>query len=92
MEYNKGYNPAFAVGAFTVLACLVIMTIFAVTGIIPLALQPPLMMSLLITIIMGGSICVAGYFKSMDRQGYPVLFLVVLIMPLIFVMIWYFTR
>lgn len=92
MSYTGSRHPAFAVGYVTVFACLVIIAIVAVTGIIPIALQPPLMMSLLVTIIIGGTIGFTGMFKSYDRQGYPIIFIIVLIFPLIFFIIWALTR
>ena len=91
LKYGRSYHPTFAWGSFTVLACLVIITIFAVTGIIPSAMQPPLMFSLLIAIIIGGAIGLAGFFKSFDRGAYPIL-VVILFIPVIFVIVWYFTR
>ncbi|MGY5878995.1 MAG: hypothetical protein RTV31_02035 [Candidatus Thorarchaeota archaeon] len=75
----------------TVLACLLIFAIVAVTGIIPLSLQGPFILSLTFTMIIGGAISLAGYFKSFDRQAYRVsigLFFI----PVIFFVIWALTR
>jgi len=91
LKYNRRYHPAFAVGYVTVFACLVFISILAMTGIVPVALQPPLMISILITVIMGGVIGLAGFFKSYNRQAYPVLVGTLLISLIVFV-IWVLTR
>ncbi len=40
------------------------------------------------TMIVGGVIGVAGYFKSLDKEGYPVV-LAILLVPVILVVIYY---
>ena len=79
MSYTRYRHPAFAVGYVTVFACLVFLAILAVTGIVPLALQPPLMFAVLITMIMGGIIGLTGFFKSYTRRAYPILIVTILI-------------
>ena len=91
LDYNRSYHPALAVGYLTVFFCLVFIAIVGVTGIIPLALQPPLMFSVLITIIIGGTISLTGYFKSYDRKGYPIM-IIVLFIPVIVVIIYALTH
>ncbi len=88
LKYNRRYHPAFAVGYVTVFACLVFIAILAMTGIVPVALQPPLMISVLITIILGGIIGLAGFFKSWDKQAYPIM-IIVLVIPLVTIFILY---
>jgi len=90
-KYNRTRHSAFVVGYLTVFLCLVIMAIVAVTGIIPLSLQPPLMISLLITIIIGGTIGITGWFKSHDRKEYPIM-IITLCITLIVVIVWSLTR
>ena len=79
-------------GSFTVLACLVIMALVGVTGIIPLALQGPFMISMVFTMIIGGAISLTGHFKSFDRQAYPIFSVVLVILPVTFFVIWALTR
>ena len=72
----------------TVFACLIFIYILAMTGIVPVAMQPPLMFSVLITIIVGGIIGLVGFFKSWDKQAYPIM-IVVLAIPLVLIFILY---
>ena len=92
LSYTRHRHPAFAVGYVTVFVCLVFLAILTITGIVPLALQPPLIMSVLITVIIGGSFGLFGFFKSYDRQAYPLIFIVVIVVPVVFVIIWHFSR
>ena len=89
MNY-KTRHPAWTVGYVTVFVCLVIIAILAVTGIVPVDLQPPLMMTLLITSIIGGTIGLVGFFKSYNREAYPFI-IVVLSIPLITLIILFST-
>ena len=75
-------------GYWTVFVCLIIMTVAALTGSIPLDLQPLFILLVFGTMIIGGIIGVAGYFKSLDRKAYPVV-LAILLVPAILVVIYY---
>lgn len=87
MKYNRSYHPAFAWGYLTVFACLVVMVIAAITGIIPLAWQPLFIFILIGTIIGGGIIAQIGFFKSFDRQAYPIISKVLVIAIITFLVL-----
>jgi len=77
MRYGEQYHPAMAWGRWIVLICLISMFIAAVTGIIPAALEPLFILVLFSGILFGAILSFSGYFKSVDRQAYP--FMVVMI-------------
>ncbi|TFH04949.1 MAG: hypothetical protein E4H14_13685 [Candidatus Thorarchaeota archaeon] len=76
----------------TFFAGLVIMAILAVTGIIPLSLQPPFVIMLVATMITGAVISLAAHFKSFVRNAYPFSIVIFLFVTTLFVFLYLTTR
>lgn len=88
MSYNRRYHPAFAWGYWIVFVCFVIMAIAAVTDVVPLALQPRFITLLVATMVVGGAIAMTGFLKSYDRNAYPVMIAIWLIVVILCVILY----
>ena len=77
LTFNRPYHSAFAYGYVMVFVCLVIMFVAAITGIVPLAMQPLFIFLIVGTMIGGCIVAQIGYFKSIDRQAYPIVIVLI---------------
>jgi hypothetical protein len=92
LNYNRRVHPAFKWGYFTVFVCLVIMTIAAMTNIVPLTWQPRFITLLVAAMLVSGVFAIAGFFKSNDRNAYPVLAAFLFIPVILAVILFLVTR
>ncbi|NHJ13094.1 MAG: hypothetical protein EAX95_05420 [Candidatus Thorarchaeota archaeon] len=91
MKLGEFYHPAFAWGRWVVLICILLIFIFALTGVVPASLEQIAIVFLIGGVILGSVIGIYGGFKSFHRDAYPFMAAMLLI-AILLVLVWALLR